>query len=527
MEFEDRAPADAVGWQLAHSLTFPGGKLPKGHLLTNADTIRMGDAARVPVGVFRLATDDCGEDEAAARIASVLAGPCLRAVAPVHGRVDLFAVSDGLLQLPPEQPRGLGGYPTALATRPQAAPVRKGDKVASLKVIPFGLPACEVDTLTTATAPLQVIPFQPFRAALLNAEAPGGEKLLKVTEARLAAVAGTLASHAECRFDKVSLADALAAIKASSPDVILIAGKAAITDARDIVPAALMAAGGEILQLGLAVDPGNLLMLGRLGDSLVIGMPGCARSPARNGLDLVLERFAARLTLDTTALASLGAGGLLEPGRGRIEVAGTDMAPRIAAIILAAGSARRAGGTNKLTSRLNGETVLACSIRKIAEAIKNKDHIIVVTGHESAVSGSIAAAEGVAALHNPAHTEGMSTSLKAGLAALPACDHFLVALGDMPFVRGDTIAALTSAAAEDPTAEIIVPVFAGRRGHPVLWRADLKADLMQVEGDRGGKAVMAAHEAGVLEVPVDDPGILIDLDTPELLALFGAVTEVP
>ncbi|WCL53212.1 NTP transferase domain-containing protein [Gimibacter soli] len=527
MDFEDRAPADAIGWQLAHSLPFPGGKLTKGHLLTDADIDRMGNTARTPVGVFRLGPDDCGEDDAATRIAATLAGAGVRAAAPVHGRVDLFAAADGLLQLPTDQPQGLGGYPTALATLSPSAPVKAGDKVASLKVIPFGLPSRDVKALAAAAAALQVAPFKPFRAALLNADAPGGEKLVKVTDARLAAAAGALAVHADCGFDKASLADALAKASTASPDVILIAGKAAITDARDIVPAALVAAGGEVLQLGLAVDPGNLLMLGKLGNSLVIGMPGCARSPARNGLDLVLERFAARLPLDPAALSTLGAGGLLEPGRGRIEVTSSNAEPRIAAIVLAAGSARRAGGVNKLTSRLNGEPVLARSIRKISEPIKNKDNIIVITGHDSASSGAIAVAEGVVAIHNPAHAEGMSTSLKAGLAALPECDWFLVALGDMPFVRADTIKALINAGEDDPTAEIIAPLFAGRRGHPVLWRADLKAELMQVEGDKGGKAVMAAHEAGVLEVPVDDPGILIDLDTPELLALFGAVTEAP
>lgn len=99
---------------------------------------------------------------------------------------------------------------------------------------------------------------------------------------------------------------------AKSHDLVLVFGASAIADRDDVIPAGLVAAGGEIVHLGMPVDPGNLMMLGRLGRVDVIGVPSCARSPKVNGFDWVLARILARLEVTPRDIMSMGVGGLLQ-----------------------------------------------------------------------------------------------------------------------------------------------------------------------------------------------------------------------
>ena len=93
--------------------------------------------------------------------------------------------------------------------------------------------------------------------------------------------------------------------------LILIVGASAIVDRRDVIPAGLVAAGGTIGCFGMPVDPGNLMLVGAVGATPVLGLPGCARSPKLNGFDWVLQRLIADLPVGSGELAALGVGGLL------------------------------------------------------------------------------------------------------------------------------------------------------------------------------------------------------------------------
>src|SRR6202043_2447208 len=94
-------------------------------------------------------------------------------------------------------------------------------------------------------------------------------------------------------------------------DILLIHGASAILDRRDVIPAAVIAAGGRVDHFGMPVDPGNLLLLGHVGTIPVLGLPGCARSPKVNGFDWVLERLVAGVPVGPREIMSMGAGGLL------------------------------------------------------------------------------------------------------------------------------------------------------------------------------------------------------------------------
>jgi molybdenum cofactor cytidylyltransferase len=108
-----------------------------------------------------------------------------------------------------------------------------------------------------------------------------------------------------------SLAEALRRADLIGPDIVVVFGASAISDRRDVIPAAIEMAGGRIEHLGMPVDPGNLLLIAQMQGKPVLGAPGCARSPKENGFDWVLQRLLAGLTVGRAEIVALGVGGLL------------------------------------------------------------------------------------------------------------------------------------------------------------------------------------------------------------------------
>jgi molybdenum cofactor cytidylyltransferase len=185
--------------------------------------------------------------------------------------------------------------------------------------------------------------------------------------------------------------------------------------------------------------------------------------------------------------------------------------PRIAAIVLAAGRSTRMGAENKLLADLSGKPM----VRVVAEAAlaSRARPVLVVTGHQE---GEVRAAlEGLdlGLVANPEFAKGLSTSLKAGIAAVPAsCDGALVLLGDMPQIEASHLERLIDAFA--PGA-IVVPVHEGRQGNPVLWPSSLFAEIMQLDGDAGAKRLIVSHRDEVREVELGTNAVFADVDTPD------------
>jgi molybdenum cofactor cytidylyltransferase len=288
----------------------------------------------------------------------------------------------------------------------------------------------------------------------------------------------------------------------------------------------------------MPVDPGNLLLLGTLRGATVLGVPGCARSLKRSGFDAVLERACAGVPIAGEDIAAMGVGGLLEevsarwaprergPGAGDdadgAEDAGAEDAagaaaagPRVAAIVLAAGRASRMG-TNKLVAELDGEPIVR---RTVSAALASRARpVVVVTGHEAdAVRGALAGLDVVFA-HNPSYADGMSTSLRAGLQAIgpAAASAALICLGDMPRLAARHLDEVIAAHRDDET--IVVPTCDRKRGNPVLWPRRYFAEMTALAGDVGARALIERHAEHVLLLPIDDPAILLDVDTPAALA---------
>lgn len=183
----------------------------------------------------------------------------------------------------------------------------------------------------------------------------------------------------------------------------------------------------------------------------------------------------------------------------------------VSAIILAAGTGRRMGGTNKLLSDLAGRPLVHWSVTAALQSQARP--VIVVLGHDAAPVAAALAGLPVTFVDNPRYGEGISTSLTAGISCVPAsATGAAVLLADMPRVQAAHIDRLIAALAPAAGRSVIIPTHRGRRGNPVVWAAACLRALSTLRGDFGGRALFADLESLIHEVEIDDPGVLIDVD---------------
>lgn len=191
-------------------------------------------------------------------------------------------------------------------------------------------------------------------------------------------------------------------------------------------------------------------------------------------------------------------------------------------VVLAAGRGSRfAGPGHKLEQRLGGTSVLACTLHQVVAS--RLPMIVVTTAALEACAREVVAPEDI--LLMPAVGTGaglgMGASIAAGVAARPGAPGWLVLPGDMPRVRPATIVAVAQALA---THTVAFAAHAGRRGHPVAFGSACFADLVALRGDEGARRLVARHAAEA--VAVDDPGVLMDVDTvADLEALRGGAAR--
>ncbi len=539
MTFGEEAVEDAVGAILAHSLKAGTRMLKKGRVLTREDALALASAGIARVTVARLETGDIAEDEAADRLADACLGPLLARSRAATGRVNLSAETHGLLLLDRARIERLNRLDEAvtLATLPAWSVVQPRDMVATVKIIPFA-----VDRRIVAAAAaiarqggplLEVRPFTGRKVGLvLTRLAATKESVLdgtvEATRDRVAALGGELLAEERCGHDTAEVAAALKRLKDAGARILLIAGASAVVDRRDVCPAAIVRAGGTIHHFGMPVDPGNLLCFGDLGGIPAVVLPGCARSPKLNGVDWVLQRLMADLPLGPRDIMDMGVGGLLKEielrplPRARAPDEDQGPAPkrgsRIAALVLAAGRSRRMAPLNKLLVKDNtGKTMIA---RVVDNALASRARpVIVITGHEAeAVRAALPGREVVFA-HNADYAQGLSSSLRAGVDALPPdVDAALVCLGDMPLVTAPMLDRLMAAFDPDEGREIVMPTFRGKQGNPMLWGRRFFPAIRQVTGDVGARHLAGEHAEAVHEVEMADDAVMRDFDTTEALA---------
>jgi len=537
MKFGDIEISEAEGAILAHGTQAGDARFKKGRVLTAADVAALRQAGVRQVVAAKLEPDDVDEDTAATRVADAIRGPGLDATAAFTGRVNLVATKAGIVELDPDALDTLNLIDEAMtvATVPGFEVVKPRQMVATIKVIPFAVAETVVAACETAarkTTPLvSVRPFQPKSVAFIQTRLPGTketvlDKTVTVMQARLDALGSKLAGEERCPHETAALTAAIE--QSRDQDMVLIAGASAITDRRDVIPAAIEAAGGSVDHFGMPVDPGNLMLMGHIGDTPVIGLPGCVRSPKLNGFDWVLQRLCANVRIDPRDIMRMGPGGLLkeipsrplpraEAGRDRSTREEPPAVPRIGTLVLAAGQSRRMGATNKLTAEIDGVPM----VKQVCEAAlaSKSEGLIVVTGHERNTVRQALSAVDATFVHNPAYADGLSASLCAGLGAVPeSWDGVVVCLGDMPRVTPKDLNRLIAAFNPVEGRAICVPTHHGKRGNPVLWGRQFFDEIRAVAGDVGARHLIGAYPEAVCEVEMPSDAVLHDIDTPDALA---------
>jgi len=190
--------------------------------------------------------------------------------------------------------------------------------------------------------------------------------------------------------------------------------------------------------------------------------------------------------------------------------------PRVAAVILAAGSSRRMGSSNKLLLPVEGKPML---IHVVESALASGLAAVrVVTGHEADRISGLLRDYPLEIVHNEDFAEGLSSSLRSGLVSLDQdTDAALICLGDMPWVRAGHLRSLVDRFASERSDPICVPVYGDRQGNPVLWPRRFFDTICRLRGDVGARSLLEQHVDEIARVAVADDGVTVDVDDADAL----------
>ena len=331
MKFGPVPVAEAEGAILAHSLKLPDRRLKKGHVIGAKDIASIVKSNIEDVIVALPESGDVNENEAAKRLAAALESDGIVAARAFTGRANLHVNRSGIFQADTRLINAINRVDPAItvATLADGVFAEEGRMVATVKIIPLAVSgdllekAAELarDSCAVSLAASKKMNVGLIQTILPSVKPSVLDKTRRILETRLKpSGSGTLHDELRVAHDTDELADAMDLLKGGC-DLIVVFGASAIVDRADVIPAAIEQSGGCVDYLGMPVDPGNLLLIGgfkdETNDVIVIGAPGCARSPAENGFDWVLQRVIAGLPVTPAYISGLGVGGLLMEITGR------------------------------------------------------------------------------------------------------------------------------------------------------------------------------------------------------------------
>jgi len=538
MKFGSVPVGDAIGATAVHSIRQGDFVLKKGTLIGESEVAALKAAGIAEITIARVEPGDVSEDQAAADIAVAIKGDGVRVDRAFTGRCNLFAEKSGVLIVDKKSVDALNRIDESITVATLAAfkPVVEGEMVATVKIIPFAVDGTDRDEAVAAAVKakpvIRVAPYKVRKIGVVSTLLPGLaskviEKTLKITAARIAPAGAEIIAERRVAHEQGVLSRAIHELLDAGAELVIVFGASAIADRRDVIPAAVEGVGGQIEHFGMPVDPGNLMLIGKVRGLPVLGAPGCARSPKENGFDWILMRLLAGIPVTREDITGMGVGGLLMEIVTRPQPREKMDAPagrRVAAVVLAAGRSTRMGAVNKMLAQIGGKPLVRIAAE---QAVASHAHpVIVVTGHEREKVESVLRGLPVRLVHNPDYADGLGTSLKTGIAAVPEdSDAAIVCLGDMPQVDAALIDRLIAAFDPERGALVVVRSIDGRRGNPVVWSRRFFQDLMGIQGDVGARYLIGNYAESVVEVPVAGDAALTDVDTPESLSAVKAEIE--
>lgn len=326
MKFHSVPISQAVGHVLGHNIVNKSGRriLRKGRSLTEADAALLDQEGQSHVYVAELGADDIGENEASSQIVNAFVGDNVTISNAITGRVNIYANCFGVLKVNEDSLLALNMIDgLGMATVENYEVVQKGDIIANLKILPYALSSktvAEATALVQSEPPLELMPLLSRRIGFIITGSPATEEksvnsFQKAMTARVEPLNSEITQTEFVAHDTTYVPENLhTKILELLPahDMVLLASGTAIMDRNDVVPKAIEAAGGEVICFGAPVEPGNLFLLAYLDHKPIVGIPGCARSPITNLVDLILPRLLAGERLSRKDIARLGCGGLLK-----------------------------------------------------------------------------------------------------------------------------------------------------------------------------------------------------------------------
>lgn len=330
MEFSHFKVSEAQGVILAHSMRVKGTKLTKGTSLATRELQLLQRAEITSVMGARLNRDDIHENDAALAVAQALCGDHLIVDIANRGRVNLLAKKHGIVTINKTIIDSINLSQTAvtIATLAEFESVQELQVVATIKVIPF---AVNTEIVTqcinlvnhlnlgskTGTKSINLNPFRQHQIGLVLTYTEATKDTVLdatwgVTQQRLVNLGNRVDHHTRCSHRQPEISQAFQTMLNQHCDLILICGASVTVDQADIIPAVIVALGGSIEHFGMPVEPGNMLLLGYIGSTTVIILPGCSRSPKLNGFDWVLQRYLSRSGLNQNVIRRMGVGGLIK-----------------------------------------------------------------------------------------------------------------------------------------------------------------------------------------------------------------------
>ena len=316
---------DAVGTVLCHDMTqiIPGvtkdARFRKGHIVTEEDIPVLLSMGKENLYVFEKPEGWLHEDEAAERLLALCFGPNMTRSGTKEGKIEVKADCDGLFLVDRDRLRLVNGQDQLMiATRMGNVAVKRGDKLAGMRVIPLVIEAEKLDKAAELVGPqplLQVVPFTVKTCAVIvtGSEVAKGlieDKFGPVVEKKLAAFGVETIYRTKCVDDTDTILKAIAEARAAGADLILCTGGMSV-DPDDKTPGAIMQSGARIVTYGGAALPGAMLCLGYFEDGVpILGLPGCVMYHKATIFDIVLPRVLAGVEISKADIAELGYGGL-------------------------------------------------------------------------------------------------------------------------------------------------------------------------------------------------------------------------
>ncbi|MCL2340626.1 MAG: molybdopterin-binding protein [Proteobacteria bacterium] len=317
---------EAVGMVLPHDITeivkdqFKGRAFRKGHIIRAEDVDHLRRLGKEHIYVLRLGPDEIHENEAALRLAEALAGEGIEySEEVVEGKIGLKAAVDGLLKIDRETLYRFNLLGEVMcATLHDNTPVRQGEQVAALRLIPLVAPRRVVDEATALArsgAPVvRVLPLPGVRAGLVitGSEVFHGrieDKFEGVLREKLAALGSTVGAVRFAPDDPDLIAAAITACLEEGAELVVVSGGMSV-DPDDVTRLGIGLAGASAVVYGTPVLPGAMFLACRIGSTPVLGLPACGMFHAVTVLDLVLPRILLGETIGREELAALGHGGL-------------------------------------------------------------------------------------------------------------------------------------------------------------------------------------------------------------------------